>query len=64
MNDVHIRYEDAEADPAQPFSIGVRLERVSVESADENWVSVPMMVVVMVVMVEVMVEVVVIVMLR
>eukprot|EP00731_Ephydatia_muelleri_P014885 Em0008g605a len=37
VNDVHIRYEDAEADPAQPFSIGVRLERVSVESADENW---------------------------
>ena len=40
VNDVHIRYEDSEADPAHPFSIGILLERFSAQSTDKYWVSV------------------------
>ena len=38
VNDVHIRYEDAEADPAHPFSVGLLLENLSAQSTDEYWV--------------------------
>ena len=38
VNDVHIRYEDGQADPSQPFTMGVTLENVSAQSTDENWV--------------------------
>ena len=38
VNDVHIRYEDAEADPSHPFTIGLLLENLSAQSTDEYWV--------------------------
>ena len=38
MNDVHIRYEDNQSDPGQPFTMGVTLDNVSAQSTDENWV--------------------------
>ena len=39
VNDVHIRYEDPEADPAHPLTVGVLLENLSTQSTDEFWVS-------------------------
>lgn len=39
VNNVHIRYEDAEADPAHPFAIGMLLENFSAQSTDKYWVS-------------------------
>ena len=38
VNDVHIRYEDRDAVPGRPFSVGVLLENISAQSTDENWV--------------------------
>ena len=38
INDVHIRYEDSEADPSRPFSVGVVIDNISAQSTDENWV--------------------------
>ena len=38
VNDVHIRYEDSDADPAHPIAVGIMLENISVQSTDENWV--------------------------
>ncbi len=38
VNDVHIRYEDTDADPSRPFAIGLMLERMSAQSTDEDWV--------------------------
>ncbi len=40
VNDVHIRYEDSEADPSHPFAVGLLLERFSAQSTDKYWVSV------------------------
>ena len=39
MNDVHIRYEDSEADSAHPFTLGLLLDNLSAQSTDEYWVS-------------------------
>ena len=38
VNDIHIRYEDSEADSAHPIAVGIMLENISVQSTDENWV--------------------------
>ena len=38
VNDVHIRYEDSDADPAHPIAVGIMLENISVQSTDGNWV--------------------------
>ena len=38
VNDIHIRYEDSDADPAHPIAVGIMLENISVQSTDENWV--------------------------
>ena len=38
INDVHVRYEDAEADPSRPFTVGVVIDNVSAQSTDEDWV--------------------------
>ena len=38
INNVHIRYEDSEADPSRPFSVGVVIDNISAQSTDENWV--------------------------
>ena len=38
VNDVHIRYEDQDADPSRSFSVGVMVENISAQSTDEDWV--------------------------
>lgn len=38
INNVHIRYEDSEADPSRPFSVGMVIDNISAQSTDENWV--------------------------
>lgn len=38
VNDVHIRYEDQDANPSRPFTVGVMLENISAQSTDEDWV--------------------------
>ncbi len=40
MNDVHIRYEDSDADPSHPFAVGIMLERMSAQSTDGTWVGI------------------------
>ncbi|XP_058851035.1 intermembrane lipid transfer protein VPS13C-like isoform X2 [Acipenser ruthenus] len=37
ITNIHIRYEDDITDPEQPFSMGVTLEELSLQTADENW---------------------------
>ncbi|PRP76755.1 hypothetical protein PROFUN_11758, partial [Planoprotostelium fungivorum] len=37
VDDVHVRYEDAETNPDRPMSFGFTLEHLSAESVDENW---------------------------
>ena len=39
VNDVHIRYEEPEADAAHPFALGILLENLSAQSTDQYWVS-------------------------
>ena len=38
VNDVHVRYEDPSAG-ISPFSLGLMVSSISVQSTDENWVS-------------------------
>ena len=37
INDVHVRYEDS-SPGVSPFSLGVLVSSISVQSTDENWV--------------------------
>ncbi|XP_041074256.1 vacuolar protein sorting-associated protein 13C-like [Polyodon spathula] len=37
ITNIHIRYEDDITDPEQPFSVGVTLKELSLQTADENW---------------------------
>ena len=38
VNDVHFRYEDNILDPENPFAVGITIEKLAMESANENWV--------------------------
>lgn len=40
VSDVHIRYEDNIIDQNNPFAIGITIEKLAVESANEKWVKV------------------------
>lgn len=40
VNDVHVRYEDNILDPENPFAVGITIEKLAMESANENWVRV------------------------
>lgn len=37
IKNIHIRYEDTTTNPQSPFSLGVTLSDLIVESTDENW---------------------------
>lgn len=37
MKDIHIRYEDKVTHKTKPFSFGITLSNLSVETTDENW---------------------------
>ena len=40
VNDVHVRYEDNILDPENPFAVGITIEKLAMESANENWVGI------------------------
>ncbi|XP_049694728.2 intermembrane lipid transfer protein Vps13 isoform X2 [Helicoverpa armigera] len=37
ITDIHIRYEDSITNPKAPFSFGITLHNLSVQTTDENW---------------------------
>ncbi|XP_051507279.1 intermembrane lipid transfer protein VPS13C-like isoform X3 [Myxocyprinus asiaticus] len=37
ITSIHIRYEDDVSDPQKPFSVGMTLSELSLQTADENW---------------------------
>ncbi|XP_022825403.1 vacuolar protein sorting-associated protein 13 isoform X2 [Spodoptera litura] len=37
IKDIHIRYEDGITNPKAPFSFGITLHNLSVQTTDENW---------------------------
>lgn len=37
VKNIHIRYEDRITNPGTPFSLGITLSDLIVESTDENW---------------------------
>ncbi|GLH03016.1 Vacuolar protein sorting-associated protein 13 [Gryllus bimaculatus] len=37
IQDIHIRYEDSVTNPKCPFSLGITLHNLSVQSTDKNW---------------------------
>ncbi|KAH9640442.1 hypothetical protein HF086_018108 [Spodoptera exigua] len=37
IKDIHIRYEDSITNPKAPFSFGITLHNLSVQTTDENW---------------------------
>lgn len=37
VKNIHIRYEDKVTNPQAPFSLGITLSNLIVESTDENW---------------------------
>lgn len=37
IKDIHIRYEDTVTNPKAPFSFGITLHNLSVQTTDENW---------------------------
>lgn len=37
IKDIHIRYEDKVTNPGNPFSLGVSLHNLSVNTTDETW---------------------------
>lgn len=37
VKNIHIRYEDKITNPKAPFSLGITLSNLIVESTDENW---------------------------
>ncbi|XP_028393538.1 vacuolar protein sorting-associated protein 13D-like [Dendronephthya gigantea] len=37
VNDVHVRYEDNILNPENPFAVGITIEKLAMESANQNW---------------------------
>lgn len=37
ISDVHIRYEDAVTNPGHPFSLGITLSNLALETTDDKW---------------------------
>lgn len=37
IKNIHIRYEDRITNPSAPFSLGITLSNLTMESTDENW---------------------------